>query len=84
MELFRLLHALLHGTKALVYSNHQSCSLHVSGQNLGADCQQCTLVPSFNSVANAALISVQALPVQSHHRARTDVDLCSFETTIKC
>ena len=31
-----------------------SCNLHVSGDNIRVDCQQLTVVPLLNSVANAA------------------------------
>ena len=74
-DLFRLLHAVRHGTEALVYSNHRFLfrknnkvlkmthpkSLLVSGHKLLADCQWHTLVPPLNSGSNAALASVRAL-----------------------
>ena len=53
----------------------------MSGHNLRAVCQRRTLVPLFNSGANAALVSVHALPVQSHYSAGTDVGRGSLETT---
>ena len=60
-DMFRQLHAVWHGTEALVYSNHPSnhpsCSLLVSGHNFRTDC----LVPLLNCGANAALASVLAL-----------------------
>ena len=46
----------------LQQSSKGSCSLLVSSHYLRADCQQCTLGPPFNSSANAAPVSVQALP----------------------
>ena len=56
-DLFCQLHAVWHGTEALVYSNH----LLVSANNLRADYQWRTLVPPLNCSANAALASVLAL-----------------------
>ena len=49
--------------------------------NLWAVCQQRTLVPPLNSDANAAPVSVQALLVQCHYSAVTDVGLNRLETT---
>ena len=46
----------------------------MSGHNLQAD-------SSFNSVANAAPVSVQALSVQCHYSSGTDVGRDSLETT---
>ena len=50
------------------------------GHNLRVDCQGGTLVPPFNSDADAALVSVQALPVQCHYSADTDVGFGIIET----
>ena len=50
-----------------------SFSLHVSDQNI--------LDPPLNSGANAAPVSVQALAVQCHYHAGTDVGRGSLETT---
>ena len=47
---------------------------HVSGHNLQA-------APPFNSGANAAPVTMQALPVQCHHSAGTDVGCGCPETT---
>ena len=60
MDLFRLSHTLQHGTEALVYSKGR-CSVNVSGHNLRADFQWCTLVPPFDSGANAAPTLVHTL-----------------------
>ena len=62
-DLFRLLDAVtaLYGSTSLQQSSKGSCSLLVSGYNLRADCQWCTLVPPLNSGANAAPASVLAL-----------------------
>ena len=62
-DLFRLLDAVtaLYGSTSLQQSSKGSCSLLVSGYNLRADCQWRTLVPPFNSGANAAPASVLAL-----------------------
>ena len=81
--MFRLLHALLHGTEALFYSNHPRDA--AASTCLRAVCHRCTLVPLFNSGANAAFVSVQTLPVQIHYSAGTDVGRGSLETpTIVC
>ena len=45
------------------------------------DCQRRTLPPPLNSGANAAPVSVQALPVQFHYSAGTDVGRGTLETT---
>ena len=62
-DLFRLLDAVtaLYGSTSLQQSSKGSCSLLVSGYNLRADCQWCTLVPPLNSGASAAPASVLAL-----------------------
>ena len=46
---------------SLQLSPKQSCSLHVFGHNLRADCLCRTLVPLLDNGADAALVSVQAL-----------------------
>ena len=63
MDLFRLLHAVRHGTEALVYSDHQrkaaiSTSLAIV---FWVDFQLRTLVPPRNRGANAAATPVQTL-----------------------
>ena len=58
--LFRLSHALQHGTEALVYSSHSREAAASTCPRV--DCQQYTLDPPFNSGANAAPVSMQALP----------------------
>ena len=50
-----------YGSTSLQQSSKGSCSLLVSGNNLRADCQRCTLVPPLNNGANAAPTSVNAL-----------------------
>ena len=50
------------------------------GYILRADCQRCTFVPPFNTSANAAPVSVQALPVRCPYSAGTDVGRGSLET----
>ena len=59
----------------------RSCKLHLSGHNIQADCQRHTLVPPFNSGANAAPVSIQVLPVHCHYSGGTDVGHGSVETT---
>ena len=62
-DLFRQLHAVWHGTEALVYSSHprEAAASSYLAKNLGLDCQLRTLVPPLNCGANAALASVMAL-----------------------
>ena len=63
------------GTSAMCVSfcplfRFTASSLHVSGYNLRADFQCCTLVPPLNSGPNAAPASGQALSVQCHCQCR--------------
>ena len=56
------------------------------GHNLRVDCQRYTPAPPFNSGANAASVSVPALPVQCHYSAGTDVSRFRAlkQPTIEC
>ena len=70
LDLFRLLHAVMHGTKALVYSNHcreAAASTCLAIINLRADCHRRTLVIPFNSCANAAPLSTVAHRCHQHY-----------------
>ena len=61
-DLFRQLHAVRHGTEALIYSNHSreaAASSYLA--IIWADCRWRTLVPPLNNGTNASLASVQAL-----------------------
>ena len=62
-DLFRLLNAVygIVRSTSLQQSSKGSCSLLVSGYNLGSDCQWRTLVPTLNRGANATPASVLAL-----------------------
>ena len=68
----------IHGMEALVYNNHPR---EAAASRFWVYCQQRTLVPPFNSGANAALVSVQVLPVHSHYSAGTDGGRGSLEST---
>ena len=43
------------------HAREAAASIYLSGHNIQADCQWCTMVPPFESSANAAPVSVQAL-----------------------
>ena len=61
-DLFLQLHVVWHGMEASLQQwSKGSCTLLVSGHNLRADCQWCTLVSPLNCGANTALASVLAL-----------------------
>ena len=66
---------------SLLQSFKGSCSLQVFSHNLWEDYQRHTLAPLFNSHANAAPVSMQALPVQCHYSAGTDIGCGALETT---
>ena len=61
------------------YSNHPSGAAAYTC--LRVDGQRCTLARLFKSSANAAPVSVQALPVQCRYNTGTDVGRGSLETT---
>ena len=65
-------------------ASSRSCSFHVSGHNLRADCQRRTLVPPFNSGANVYSYHIAAgtaIAVSLLHSAGNDVGCGSLETT---
>ena len=80
--MFLLLHDVMHGMEALIYSNYsREAAAAVCLALLWTDCQRYTLVPPFSSGANPAPVSVHTLPLQCHYSAGTDVGRGSLRTT---
>ena len=72
----------MRGVETLVYSNHSRDAAASTCLTImfPIDCLWHILVPLFNSSANAAIVSVQALPVVCHYNAGTNVGRGSLET----